>query len=195
MISRHRLDACAPCGGACGRGMRRGRRAGAGANRRRRPGEWRRGRACRRTGDVLRAPIVIAADGASSRVARALGLARMPRGRGAGRSARTSKTWRRTRGRGPLRRDALARRTLHRHRAAAGRCHQRVRRDCGSRGAARSRAAARRHAAHRPQLAERFAGRASITRPVCLGPLAVDARAAGRPDCCSPATRPASSIR
>ena len=135
MISRHRLDdallTAARAAGACveegvlvrapivdgrpwSRAWRSSRRAGRAA---------------------VRAPIVIAADGASSRVARA------PRPGATCASAAALGRWRLLRRcrREPdrasrqVRRDALATRTLHRHRAASWRRHQRLRRDRRSR--------------------------------------------------------------
>ncbi len=86
----------------------------------------------------LRAPIVIAADGASSRVARALGLARHARSSASlGRWCVFRRGWWR-RGSGPVRRDAPAQRTLHRYRPATWRADQRVRGDRRSCCASRS---------------------------------------------------------
>ena len=119
------------------------------------------------------------------------------RSRGAGRSARTSRAWRRA----ATAPDGFGEMHLRTGRYIGiaplpGGVDKRLRRDCRPRRAARSEAAAPRHVAHDPGLADRFADARAVTRPVCLGPLAVEAtdeRCARA--CCSPATPPASSIR
>ena len=120
MISRHRLDACAPCRGTCGGRVRGRGRAGAGAGRRRRSrarGRGQRGRS-RVTSSV---PGWSSRPTAPARASRARSAWRgMRGGRDGGQWARTSRTWRRPAER-PLRRDAPADRTLHRHRAPAWR--------------------------------------------------------------------------
>ena len=202
MISRHRLDdgAADARRGRPGRASTKacscaGRSSTDGVVRR----AWRlcgRGRTCR-----LRAPLVIAADGAqlarrsrpgpgaTCAPAAPMGRWRVLRGccRRAGRSRRRS---------GAVRRDAPATGPLHRHCAAARRGDQRLRRDGRSRRAARSGAPPARHAAHR----------SPARRAVCRGPAESRSpcasarsrsmrRPAARPDCSWPAMPRGSSIR
>jgi flavin-dependent dehydrogenase len=129
----------------------------------------------------LRAPIVIAADGASSRVARALGLAR---------HARRPRRW----AVGAYFEDVAPAGGVGRF----GEMHLRAGHYIGiaplpggvtnacvvtaDRAALRDPAGLLRDTLRTDaQLADRFAGARMMTRPICLGPLAVEATASGAP--------------
>ena len=150
-----------------------------------------RGHASGADGDRRRRPPLDAGDRARP-VAPAAAAAAM------GRSASTSRDVDRS---DHARRDARAPRTLHRRGAGAGRPDQ-----CLPRGAARRRRRISRSPQPRaqcstaifdddPELSPRFARARAVAPPSVLGPMAVDAQAAGSPACCWPAMRPGSSIR
>ena len=146
--------------------------------------------------------VVIAADGRRSTVAFGLGLARHPPGRGAGRSARTSRR------RDPLdvRRDAHPPRPLHRRRAGAGGLTNvclvsRGRAVTGperSRGIAISAIRPVCYASDRraiPCCATDSPAARPIRHPSCSGRWRSTSRRGDMPGCCWPAMPPASSIR